>query len=114
MYSTPQSSVPAPMNGIGGELVDGSGTINPAALNNVAVVLPTPTTYGGIATPTSIAPRGVKRSRTPDQRGNARADGDHDDGMCASESSYDSLRGIPEAWEFLGIRVPSHVVVVAI
>ncbi|BCS09887.1 hypothetical protein ALUC_30704S [Aspergillus luchuensis] len=34
MYSTPQSSVPAPMNGIGGELVDGSGTINPAALNN--------------------------------------------------------------------------------
>ncbi|KAI2824226.1 hypothetical protein CBS115989_637 [Aspergillus niger] len=79
MYSTPQSSVPAPMNGIGGELVDGSGTINPAALNNVAVVLPTPTTYGGIATPTSIAPRGVKRSRTPDQRGNARADGDHDD-----------------------------------
>lgn len=80
----------------------------------VAVVLPTPTTYGGIATPTSIAPRGVKRSRTPDQRGNARADGDHDDGMCASESSYDSLRGIPEAWEFLGIRVPSRVVVVAI
>ncbi|PYI12574.1 hypothetical protein BO78DRAFT_301246 [Aspergillus sclerotiicarbonarius CBS 121057] len=92
MYSTSQSSVPAPMNGIGGELVDGSGTINPAALNNVAVVLPTPP-YGGIATPTSIAPRGVKRSRTPDQRGNARADGDHDDGM--SDEQGRRKRGRP-------------------
>lgn len=33
MYGTPHS-VSAPMNGIGGDLVDGSGTINPAALNN--------------------------------------------------------------------------------
>ncbi|PKY07589.1 hypothetical protein P168DRAFT_248737, partial [Aspergillus campestris IBT 28561] len=75
MYGTSHSSVPASMNGIGGELVDGSGTINPAALNNnVAVVLPAPT-YG---TPNpSAIPRGVKRSRTPDLR--VRADGDHDD-----------------------------------
>ncbi|RAK78221.1 putative nuclear localization protein [Aspergillus fijiensis CBS 313.89] len=78
MYSTSHSSVPAPMNGIGGDLVDGSGTINPAALNNVAVAIP-PSSFG--PTNPSIAPRGVKRSRTPDQRGNARADGDHDDGM---------------------------------
>ncbi|PWY81968.1 hypothetical protein BO70DRAFT_337151 [Aspergillus heteromorphus CBS 117.55] len=91
MYSTSQSSVPAPMNGIGGELVDGSGTINPAALNNVAAILPTPP-YGGIATPTSIAPRGVKRSRTPDQRGNVRADGDHDD---AADEQGRRKRGRP-------------------
>ncbi|KAA8652062.1 hypothetical protein EYZ11_009587 [Aspergillus tanneri] len=78
MYGTSHSSVSAPMNGIGGDLVDGSGTINPAALNNtVAVVLPTPS-FG--ATNLTPAPRGVKRSRTPDQRGITRTDGDHDDG----------------------------------
>ncbi|KAF7131336.1 hypothetical protein CNMCM5793_004450 [Aspergillus hiratsukae] len=88
MYGTSHSSVPAPMNGIGGELVDGSGTINPAALNNsVAAGLPTPSLGGSapagstsIATPAGLnPPRGIKRSRTPDQRANARADGDHDD-----------------------------------
>ncbi|PLB43916.1 nuclear localization protein [Aspergillus steynii IBT 23096] len=81
MYGTSHSSVSAPMNGIGGDLVDGSGTINPAALNNsVAVVLPAPT-YAAAAAATTLTPlpRGVKRSRTPDSRGNARADGDHDD-----------------------------------
>lgn len=35
MYGT-SHTVSAPMNGMGGELVDGSGTINPAALNNTA------------------------------------------------------------------------------
>ncbi|EAW22813.1 putative nuclear localization protein [Aspergillus fischeri NRRL 181] len=88
MYGTSHTSVPAPMNGIGGELVDGSGTINPAALNNsVAAVLPSPSLGDSApAGPTSIAtpaglnpPRGIKRSRTPDQRANSRADGDHDD-----------------------------------
>ncbi|KAE8150080.1 chromatin remodelling complex Rsc7/Swp82 subunit-domain-containing protein [Aspergillus avenaceus] len=76
MYGT-SHSVSAPMNGIGGDLVDGSGTINPAALNtnNVAIVLPTPS----FGTGTNTAPRGIKRSRTPDQRGSLRADGDHDD-----------------------------------
>jgi hypothetical protein len=34
MYGSSHASVSAPMNGIGGDLVDGSGTINPAALNN--------------------------------------------------------------------------------
>jgi hypothetical protein len=33
MYGTSSHSVSTPMNGMGGELVDGSGTINPAALN---------------------------------------------------------------------------------
>ncbi|KKK16128.1 hypothetical protein ARAM_007191 [Aspergillus rambellii] len=74
MYGT-SHSVSAPMNGIGGDLVDGSGTINPAALNNNVSVLPTPP-YG--ATDPSV-PRGIKRGRTPDQRGHSRADGDHDD-----------------------------------
>ncbi|KAL3491206.1 chromatin remodelling complex Rsc7/Swp82 subunit-domain-containing protein [Aspergillus germanicus] len=70
-------SVSAPMNGLGGDLVDGSGTINPAALNNanVSVVLPTPS-YGAVD-PSTI-PRGIKRGRTPEQRGPSR-DGEHDD-----------------------------------
>ncbi|KAL3480217.1 chromatin remodelling complex Rsc7/Swp82 subunit-domain-containing protein [Aspergillus californicus] len=78
MYGT-SHSVSAPMNGIGGDLVDGSGTINPAALNNanVSVVLPTPP-YGAIDP--SAVPRGVKRGRTPEQRGPSR-DGDHDDAV---------------------------------
>jgi hypothetical protein len=33
MYSASQS-VSAPLNGIGAEIIDGSGTINPAALNS--------------------------------------------------------------------------------
>ncbi|KAL4766195.1 putative nuclear localization protein [Aspergillus foveolatus] len=76
MYGT-SHSVSAPMNGIGGDLVDGSGTIDPAALNNtnVPVVLPTPP-YG--AADASTTPRGVKRARTPEQRGAPR-DGDQDD-----------------------------------
>ncbi|KAL4905896.1 hypothetical protein BDW74DRAFT_14152 [Aspergillus multicolor] len=76
MYGT-SHSVSAPMNGIGGDLVDGSGTINPAALNNtnVSVVLPTPP-YG--AADPSTTPRGIKRARTPEQRGISR-DGDQDD-----------------------------------
>jgi hypothetical protein len=31
--------VSAPLNGMGGDLVDGSGTINPAALNSAGMVL---------------------------------------------------------------------------
>ena len=46
----------------------------------VAVILPTPS----FGTSANTAPRGIKRGRTPDQRGLSRADGDHDDGMCAS------------------------------
>ncbi|KAL2872045.1 putative nuclear localization protein [Aspergillus lucknowensis] len=77
-------SVSAPMNGIGGDLVDGSGTINPAALDNanVPVVLPTPP-YGA-ADPSTI-PRGVKRGRSPEQRGPAR-DGEHDDVVADDHS----------------------------
>jgi hypothetical protein len=36
MYSA-SHSVSAPINGMGGELVDGSGTINPAALNSAGM-----------------------------------------------------------------------------
>ncbi|KAB8238879.1 putative nuclear localization protein [Aspergillus alliaceus] len=78
MYGTSHSSVSAPMNGIGGDLVDGSGTINPAALNTNSVILPTPP----FGTSTNTAPRGIKRSRTPDQRRTIRAAGDHDDAVA--------------------------------
>ncbi|KAL4941335.1 chromatin remodelling complex Rsc7/Swp82 subunit-domain-containing protein [Aspergillus oleicola] len=70
MYGT-SHSVSAPMNGIGGDLVDGSGTINPAALNN----------SNGAADPSSV-PRGIKRARTPEQRATSR-DGDQDDDESA-------------------------------
>ncbi|KAL4809599.1 chromatin remodelling complex Rsc7/Swp82 subunit-domain-containing protein [Aspergillus unguis] len=75
MYSSAHS-VSASMNGIGGEVVDGSGTINPAALDNanVPVVLPSPP-YG--ATDSSATPRGIKRGRSPEQQG--LRDGDQDD-----------------------------------
>ncbi|KAL4865244.1 chromatin remodelling complex Rsc7/Swp82 subunit-domain-containing protein [Aspergillus spectabilis] len=75
MYGT-SHSVSAPMNGIGGDLVDGSGTINPAALNNANVSVALPTSPYGAADPSAI-PRGVKRGRTP-ERGPSR-DGEHDD-----------------------------------
>lgn len=60
------------MNGVAGDLVDGSGTINPAALNNASIALHTP------AECSNIVPRGIKRSRSPEF--NALIDGDHDDG----------------------------------
>ncbi|KAL4796358.1 chromatin remodelling complex Rsc7/Swp82 subunit-domain-containing protein [Aspergillus venezuelensis] len=79
MYGT-SHSVSAPMNGIGGDLVDGSGTINPADLNNsnVSVVLPTPPYATAGAADPSLVPRGIKRARTPEQRAVSR-DGDDDD-----------------------------------
>jgi hypothetical protein len=137
-------SVSAPMNGLGGDLVDGSGTINPAALNNangmspsflstphsfllvsiiilsqlsrrsswrstvsyfllsvhrddlqtdpplVSVVLPTQS-YGAVD-PSTI-PRGIKRGRTPEQRGPSR-DGEHDDGMCVGYSALGTYRAV--------------------
>jgi len=45
----------------------------------VAVALPAPS--HAIA-----SPRGVKRSRTPEHRGNGHAEGDRDDGMCGGEA----------------------------
>ncbi|KAJ5098851.1 hypothetical protein N7532_005852 [Penicillium argentinense] len=59
------------MNGMGGEVVDGSGTIDPANLSNSVSVLPVPS-------PAEPSPRGVKRSRTPDYSGNGHT-GDQDD-----------------------------------
>ncbi|KZF26286.1 hypothetical protein L228DRAFT_9065 [Xylona heveae TC161] len=61
MYSA-SHPVPASMNGMGGDIIDGSGTINPAALNTV---LPTPTSVSAPET----SPRGVKRSRSPEYYG---------------------------------------------
>ncbi|KAJ9273164.1 hypothetical protein DTO212C5_749 [Paecilomyces variotii] len=73
MYGT-SHTVSASMNGMGGELVDGSGTINPAALNNTAASLPTPP----IAAP-STSPRGIKRSRSPERYEDVTLEAEHDD-----------------------------------
>jgi hypothetical protein len=54
----------------------------------VSVVLPTPS-YGAVD-PSTI-PRGIKRGRTPEQRGPSR-DGEHDDGMCAGYSALGGNR----------------------
>ncbi|KAJ5091836.1 hypothetical protein NUU61_006706 [Penicillium alfredii] len=71
MYGTSHSL--STMNGMGGDVVDGSGTIDPANLNNsVSVVQPA-------LSPADTIPRGVKRSRTPEHSGNGRPDGDQDD-----------------------------------
>ncbi|OQE31106.1 hypothetical protein PENFLA_c002G01524 [Penicillium flavigenum] len=68
MYGTSHLST---MNGM--DIIDGSGTIDPANLSNsVSVALP--------AHSHAIAsPRGVKRSRTPDHMGNGHAEGGQDD-----------------------------------
>ncbi|KAI9737319.1 MAG: hypothetical protein M1818_005852 [Claussenomyces sp. TS43310] len=62
----------AQTNGLGADMTDGTGTINPAALNS-----------SGISGPPSseISPRGVKRSHTPDTYGDlATGDGTDDGG----------------------------------
>ncbi|KAJ6120068.1 hypothetical protein N7523_004348 [Penicillium sp. IBT 18751x] len=69
MYGTPHS---ATMNGMGGEVIDGSGTIDPANLSNSVSAMPAPS-------PAGPSPRGVKRSRTPDHGGNGQTEGDQDD-----------------------------------
>ncbi|OQD68697.1 hypothetical protein PENDEC_c032G02291 [Penicillium decumbens] len=69
MYGTPHS---ATVNGMGGEAVDGSGTIDPANLSNSVSVMPAPS-------PAEPSPRGVKRSRTPDHGGNGQTGGDQYD-----------------------------------
>ncbi|OQE17291.1 hypothetical protein PENSTE_c021G08359 [Penicillium steckii] len=70
MYGTPHSLTT--MNGMGGDVVDGSGTIDPANLSNSVSGLPAPS-------PAEPSPRGVKRSRTPDHSGNGYTEGDQDD-----------------------------------
>ncbi|KAJ5741282.1 hypothetical protein N7533_010691 [Penicillium manginii] len=70
MYGTPHSL--NTMNGMGGEVVDGSGTIDPANLSNSVSGLPAPS-------PAEPSPRGIKRSRTPDHSGNGHTEGDQDD-----------------------------------
>ncbi|KAJ5664597.1 hypothetical protein N7462_011410 [Penicillium macrosclerotiorum] len=59
------------MNGLA-EVVDGSGTIDPANLSNSVSALPAPS-------PAEPSLRGIKRSRTPDHSGNGHPEGDQDD-----------------------------------
>ncbi|MCJ1292225.1 hypothetical protein MMC34_003775 [Xylographa carneopallida] len=77
MY-TASHPVSTAMNGMGADMIDGSGTINPAALNTPVSVLPTPTS----TTAPSSSPRGVKRSRSPDIYGDLPPGSQGDDGMC--------------------------------
>ncbi|KAH8697301.1 chromatin remodelling complex Rsc7/Swp82 subunit-domain-containing protein [Talaromyces proteolyticus] len=72
MYSAPHP-VSAPINGIAGEIIDGSGTINPAALNSAA------SHPGAAVAQANTSPRGIKRSRSPDQYGDVGGEGDHED-----------------------------------
>jgi hypothetical protein len=90
MYTT-SHPVSTPMNGLGSDLIDGSGTINPAALNTT-VALP-PSNLSNTATTqnnnnnTNSSPRGVKRSRSVDQYGEQNLEGDVDDGKSIDEWS---------------------------
>ncbi|KAL8743012.1 MAG: hypothetical protein Q9190_004583 [Brigantiaea leucoxantha] len=67
------------MNGIGGGIIDGSGTINPVHLNSS--VLPN---TSGIGAPKE-APRGIKRSRSPEQLENLPLSGGADDGIFTDD-----------------------------
>ncbi|KAJ5279807.1 hypothetical protein N7478_005179 [Penicillium angulare] len=60
------------MNGLAGEVIDGSGTIDPANLSNSVSALPVPSHA-------EATPRGIKRTRTPDRSGNGHTAGDQDD-----------------------------------
>ncbi|KUM57516.1 hypothetical protein ACN42_g9674 [Penicillium freii] len=63
------------MNGM--DIIDGSGTIDPANLSNsVSVALPA-------HSPAIASPRGVKRSRTPDHMGNGHVERDQDDALAS-------------------------------
>ncbi|KAE8549522.1 hypothetical protein TMatcc_000533 [Talaromyces marneffei ATCC 18224] len=89
MYSASHQSS-APMNGMSGEVIDGSGTINPAALNTAAS-LSAPTTA-----PSNLSPRGIKRSRSPDQYGDTGLDGgDHEDHSIHHDEHGRRKRGRP-------------------
>ncbi|KAL8835583.1 MAG: hypothetical protein Q9170_003267 [Blastenia crenularia] len=72
MYSATHPATTS-MNGMGGTMIDGSGTINPAHLNTP--VLPN---SSGIGAPKE-GPRGVKRSRSPEQIENLPLSGGADD-----------------------------------
>ncbi|OKL60100.1 hypothetical protein UA08_04493 [Talaromyces atroroseus] len=86
MYSA-SHQVSAPING---EIIDGSGTINPAALSSTAS-LAAPNNA-----PSNTSPRGIKRSRSPDQYGDAGADGgEHDDPGVHPDEHGRRKRGRP-------------------
>ncbi|MCJ1450420.1 hypothetical protein MMC28_000751 [Mycoblastus sanguinarius] len=73
MYSTPLPASTS-MNGMGGGLIDGSGTINPAALNTPVSVLPNASSINA-----QISPRGQKRSRSPEHSAEPLGGGPEDD-----------------------------------
>ncbi|KAI9814494.1 MAG: hypothetical protein M1832_005900 [Thelocarpon impressellum] len=114
MYSTSEAS--ASVNRMGGGLIDGSGTINPAALNS-AGALQTPQSL--IATNTS--PRGLKRSRSPETYGDLPLSGeagdDNDDqkprkrGRPPKKSGgYDQSPSLPSAQQPSGVMPSSQQV----
>lgn len=73
-----------------GEIIDGSGTINPAALNTASSL------SAPINAPSSASPRGIKRSRSPDQYGDVGPDGgEHDDSAIHPDEHSRRKRGRP-------------------
>ncbi|MCJ1297251.1 hypothetical protein MMC08_000037 [Hypocenomyce scalaris] len=63
------------INGMGSDMIDPSGTINPAALNTTVSVLPTPSSVSAHDT----SPRGIKRSRSPELYGEIPHGGEGED-----------------------------------
>ncbi|PGH05229.1 hypothetical protein AJ79_06840 [Helicocarpus griseus UAMH5409] len=82
MYTT-QHPVSAPMNGMGSDLIDGSGTINPAALNTPVSVpqssLAAPSSSAVTNTNPSASPRGTKRSRSTERYNDQPVEGEVED-----------------------------------
>ncbi|KAG6997876.1 hypothetical protein G7Y79_00037g073940 [Physcia stellaris] len=64
------------MNGMGGGIIDGSGTIDPAALNTPVSAIPNSSSSNNAS---KANPRGIKRSRSPEQITDVPLDDDTDD-----------------------------------
>ncbi|PGH14155.1 hypothetical protein AJ80_06022 [Polytolypa hystricis UAMH7299] len=98
MYSG-SHALPAPMNGMGNDLIDGSGTINPAALNTAVALPSTSLTAASTAANNTITtnpndantstPRGVKRGRSEDQYGDQPLEGNVEEGALIAAISQD-------------------------
>nr|KMM71574.1 hypothetical protein CPAG_07880 [Coccidioides posadasii RMSCC 3488] len=111
MY-TSSASVQGSINGLGSDLIDGSGTINPAALNNPATLHSSPLAAPASSTPTSdahinatatsipaadnahanspILTRGIKRGRSADPYDEQR--GEHEAVEDGTSATYEQVR----------------------
>ncbi|KAF2002834.1 hypothetical protein P154DRAFT_532704 [Amniculicola lignicola CBS 123094] len=89
MYQYSMHPIPLANGGIGNGIMDGSGTINPAALNSAGVL---------VGPPQPVAPqpsRGIKRSRSPENSYGDVQHGDPDGAFPSRGSTADTRAAAP-------------------